>query len=47
MNHVVDLVINADNTLSIKRLVLAQKFMMWSLTLEEIKLDVVNRQMEM
>lgn len=39
-NRVIDMVVNPDDTISIKRLVFSQKLMMvWCYTIEEIKFD--------
>ncbi|CAD8110564.1 unnamed protein product [Paramecium sonneborni] len=46
-NQVVDMMLNDNNTMSIKRIVYASKFMVLCLTLEEITFDIQNRSMQM
>ncbi|CAD8088947.1 unnamed protein product [Paramecium primaurelia] len=46
-NQVVDMILDDNNKIQIKRIVYANKFTIWCLTLEQITIDLENRSMEM
>ncbi|CAD8177984.1 unnamed protein product [Paramecium octaurelia] len=46
-NQVVDMILDDNNKMQIKRIVYARKFTIWCLTLEQITVDLENRSMEM
>ncbi|CAD8096107.1 unnamed protein product [Paramecium sonneborni] len=46
-NQVVDMIVDDDNKMQIKRIVYVRKFAIWCLTLEDITFDLENRSMQM